>query len=75
MVTTCTSCPPQYVHQYGLKLCHGGCQGVEWQDVFHFGTGRPSQGHCNIVQNLVVLFFLSSGLLSTSSFTVVNEYR
>ena len=23
MVTTCTSCPPQCVHQRGLKLCHG----------------------------------------------------
>ena len=50
-----------------------GCQGVEWQDVFQLGTGRPSQWHCNIEHNVVS--FLSFGLLSMSSLTVVNEYQ
>ena len=31
-----------------------GCQEVEWEDIFQLGTGRPSQWHCNIVQNVVV---------------------
>ena len=31
-----------------------GCQEVGWEDIFQLGNGRPSQWHCNIVQNVVV---------------------
>ena len=79
MVTTCTSCPAQYVHQHGLKLCHGDRYHRCW--LSRSGVGRYFSTWYWSSISMALQYctecgcFLNFGLLSMSSLTVVNEHR